>query len=147
MDRYDFTTTLLVDQTPMKAFDAINNVRGWRQGEIEGPTEQLNDEFTYRYKEFHYSKQKLIEVIPGKKIVWLVTESSLNFVQHKTEWTGTKIIFEIAEKGDKTQIRFTHLGLIPEYECFNDCSNAWNDLINKSLRSLIMIGKGEPVFN
>ena len=79
MDRYDFTTTLLVDQTPMEAFDAISNVRAWWQGEIEGPTEQLNDEFTYRYKEFHYSKQKLIEVIPGKKVVWLVTESSLNF--------------------------------------------------------------------
>ena len=143
MEQQDFTTSILVDQTPMEAFDAINNVRARWPGEIEGNTTKLHDEFIYRYKKIHYSKQKLVEVIPGKKVVWLVTDSSLNFVENKTEWTGTKIIFEISEKNNKTQVRFTHQGLIPQYECFDSCSNAWSDIIKNGLRRLITEGKGQ----
>ena len=135
----DFTTTILVDQTPEEAFNAINNVRGWWTGEpgVEGNTDKPGDEFTYRYKDIHYSKQKVTELIPGKKIVWLITDSKLNFVKDKTEWTGTKVSFDIAKKGDKTEIRFTHAGLVPDIECYHDCSNAWSSYINSSLRNFI----------
>lgn len=142
MANKDFTTTILVDQTPKEAFDAINNVRGWWPGEIEGGTQKLNDEFTYQYKEIHYSKQKLIEVVPDKRVIWLVTDSRLNFVEDKDEWTGSKISFEISEKDNRTQIRFTHQGLIPQQECFDSCSNAWTNIINNSLSSFITTGKG-----
>jgi hypothetical protein len=146
MTTKDFTTTILVDKTPKEVFNAINNVRGWWQGEIEGNTDKLNDEFTYRMEEFHFSKQKLVEVIPNKKVVWLVTESELNFVRKKSEWTGTKISFEISEKNNKTQLRFTHSGLVPEIECYGGCSNAWSQLIQKSLFNLITTGKGVKIF-
>jgi len=146
MSNKDFTTTILVDQTPKEAFDAINNVRGWWFGDIEGRTEKLNDEFTYQFKEFHYSKQRLVEFIPDKKVVWLVTDSSLNFVEDRDEWTGTKISFEVTPKGDKTEVRFMHEGLVPSQECYDACSNAWGDYIQKSLRSLIRTGKGEAIF-
>jgi regulatory protein YycH of two-component signal transduction system YycFG len=143
MKTSDFTTTISVDQTPQEAFNAINNVRDWWPGEIEGNTTKLNDEFSYRYKKMHYSNQKLVEVIPGKKVIWLVTESSLNFVENKSEWTGTKIIFEIFENDNKTQVRFTHQGLVPQFECFDACSNAWTDIIRDGLRGLITTGKGK----
>ena len=143
MNAQNFTTTFTVDQTPQEAFAAINNVRGWWSGEIEGGTGKLGDEFTYRYQDLHYSKQKLTELIPGKKVVWLVSDARLNFTKDKTEWTGTEITFEISEKGDKTEIRFTHLGLVPQAECFNACSNAWGFYINGSLRSLIATGKAQ----
>jgi Activator of Hsp90 ATPase homolog 1-like protein len=146
MTTTDFTTTIFVDQNPKEVFNAINNVRGWWQGEIAGNTDKLNDEFTYRMEEFHFSRQKLVEVIPNKKIVWLVTESKLNFVKNKSEWTGTKIIFEISEKNNKTQLSFTHSGLVREFECYGGCSNAWSELIQKSLFSLITTGKGKKVF-
>ncbi len=144
MNDKNFTTTFSVDQTPKEAFDAINNVRGWWSGEIEGGTDKLGDEFTYRYQDLHYSKQKVIELIPGKKVVWLVLDSTLNFVEDKSEWNGTKIIFEISKKGNKTEIRFTHAGLVPKYECYNACSDAWGFYINDSLRSLITKGMGQP---
>jgi len=143
MNAQNFTTTFTVDQTPQEAFAAINNVRGWWSGEIEGGTGKLGDEFTYRYQDLHYSKQKLTELIPGKKVVWLVSDARLNFTKDKSEWTGTEITFEISEKGGKTEIRFTHLGLVPEAECFNACSNAWGFYINGSLRSLIATGKAQ----
>jgi hypothetical protein len=146
MKNKGFSTTILVYQTPKDVFHAINNVRGWWQGEIEGSTDKLNDEFTYRMEGFHFSKQKLVEVIPDKKIMWLVTESKLNFLKDKSEWTGTKISFEISKQGNETQLRFTHLGLVPEIECYGGCSGAWGDLIQKSLFSLITAGKGTKVF-
>jgi len=146
MTTTDFTTTILVDQSPKEVFNAINNVRGWWQGEIEGNTDKLNEEFTYRVEGIHFSKQKLDEIIPNRKVVWLITDSKLDFIEDKTEWTGTKIIFEISEVKNKTQLRFTHLGLAPEVECYDACSNAWGALIQKSLFSLITTGKGVKVF-
>jgi Activator of Hsp90 ATPase homolog 1-like protein len=144
MTDQNFTTTFTVDQTPEEAFAAINNVRGWWSGEIEGSTDELGDEFTYRYQDLHYSKQKITELIPGKKVVWLVLDGQLNFVNDKSEWKGTKITFEIARKGDKTEVRFTHVGLVPHYECYAACSNAWGSYMNGSLRSLITTGRGQP---
>jgi hypothetical protein len=142
----DYTITILADQTPREVFNAINNVRGWWQGEIEGGTDKLNDEFSYRMEGIHYSKQKIVELIPDQKIGWLVTESKLNFINDKTEWTGTKISFEISEVNNKTQVRFTHTGLVPDIECYGACSNAWGRLIQESLFSLITTGKGKKIF-
>jgi hypothetical protein len=135
------TAIFTVDQTPEEAFAAINNVRGWWSGELEGSTDKLGDEFTYRYKDVHYSKQRIAEFIPGKKVVWLVLDGYLQFVEDKTEWTGTQITFEVSPKGGKTEVRFTHVGLVPDQECYNACSSAWNFYINGSLQSLITTGK------
>ena len=144
MKTSNFNTTILVDQTPKEVFNAINNVRGWWSEEIEGSTEQLNDEFKYHYEDVHIAKMKLIEVIPNKKVVWLVMDNYFKFTQDKTEWNGNKIIFEITEKGNKTQLQFTQLGLVPEYECYEICKDAWSNYINNSLHSLITTGKGQP---
>jgi hypothetical protein len=139
----NYTTAFTVDQTPEEVFAAINNVRGWWWGDpgIEGNTSKLGDEFTYRYADVHRSRQKIRELIPGKKVVWHVEDASLNFTRDKAEWKGTDIAFDISKKGDKTEVRFTHVGLVPEYECFDSCSTAWGSLINVSLRDLITTGK------
>ena len=146
MNKQDFTTTIVVDQTPEQVFNAINNPQAWWSGKITGDTDKLNDEFTYRYKDLHMSKQRIIEMIPNRKVAWHVTESQINYAEDKREWTGTKMIFEISELDNKTQLRFTHLGLDPEIECFESCSNSWSQLIRQGLFSLITTGKGEEIF-
>jgi uncharacterized protein YndB with AHSA1/START domain len=144
MNTQDFTTTILVDKTPKQVFDAISNVRGWWSEEIEGSTEKLNDEFKYHFEDVHRCKMKIIEFIPNEKVVWLVLDNYFKFTKDKSEWTGTKMIFEITQKGNQTQVRFTHLGLVPEYECFDVCKNAWTHYIQESLFGLITTGKGQP---
>ena len=144
MTNQDFTTTFSIDRTPGEVFTAVNNVRGWWSEEIEGTTDRLGAEFTYHYEDVHRCKMKITEFVPGKKVVWLVLDNHFNFTEDKTEWKGTKVIFEVSKKDATTQLRFTHEGLVPEYECFNVCSNAWGSYINRSLRSLIETGKGRP---
>ena len=146
MAALDFTTSIILDNSAKEVFDAINNVRGWWQGEIEGSTDKLDDEFTYRMKEFHFSKQKIVELVPNERIVWLVTERNLSFTKSKSEWTRTKIIFEIVSLEGKTTIAFTHAGLKPTLECYDGCSNGWEMLIQESLKSLIITGIGIEVF-
>jgi len=144
MKNENFTATFSVDQTPKQAFDAINNVRGWWSGEVEGETDKLGAEFTYRYKDVHRTTQKITELVPGRKVVWHVTESDLSFVKEKDEWTGTDIIFDISSKDGKTEVRFTHAGLAPQNECYGSCSNAWGLLIRGNLRNLISTGMNQP---
>lgn len=139
MQNQNFSMTFLVDKTPDEVFGSINKVSEWWTGEpgVEGKANEIGDEFTYRYKGFHYSKQKVTELIPGKKIVWKIIESQLDFIEDKSEWTGTQISFEIFSRANKTEMRFTHEGLSPAKECYNDCSNAWNSYIGSSLKNFI----------
>lgn len=142
-----YTVTFLVDQTPEEAFDAINNVRGWWSENIDGITDKVGEEWTYRAEGFHYCKMKVTELVPGKKVSWKVLDnrftSKFGF-KDKTEWIGTRITFDISRKGNKTEVRFVHVGLVPEYECYNLCSNAWGSYVRNSLRDLITKGKGQP---
>jgi hypothetical protein len=116
-------------------------------GDVQGTCEKLGDEFEVQFADIHYSKKKLVEFIPDSKVVWQITDSKLNFLQQKDEWTGSKISFEISKQGDKTKMRFTHHGLVPNVACYNDCSNAWTEYLNGSLLNLITTGKGQPFSN
>jgi uncharacterized protein YndB with AHSA1/START domain len=137
-----FTTTITVDRTPEEAFAAINDSRRWWGGAIEGPTNVLGGEFTYRYKDIHFSKQQVTELVPGRKVVWTVTDSALQFAEHKDEWTGTKLVFDIARKGDKTEVRFTHVGLVPDFDCYGPCSKGWTHLLHEL--GAFIASKGQP---
>lgn len=140
----NYTTSFTVEQTPQEVFDAIKNVRGWWSGEIVGNTDELGAEFTYRVPNIHFSKQKITEFVPGEKVVWRVLVADLTFVKDKSEWKGTDIVFEIAKKGGKTEVQFTHRGLVPTFECFDKCSDAWGTLVNGNLRKLIITGQTQP---
>ncbi|MFK0690825.1 SRPBCC domain-containing protein [Mesorhizobium sp. IMUNJ 23033] len=144
MTNRNFTTAFTVDQTPEAAFTAINNVRGWWSEEIQGRTDKSGEDFNYHYSDLHRCKIKVTELVAGKKDAWRVLDNYFSFTEDKTEWTGTEIIFDISGKDGKTEVRFTHQGLVPDYECYDACSDGWRTYINGSLRSLIATGKGHP---
>jgi hypothetical protein len=144
MNNQNFTTAFLVDNTPKEVFAAINNPRGWWSENIDGDTDRLGAEFKFQSEDVHISTQKITEFVPDKKVVWHVLDSQINFVKDKTEWKDTDIVFEITRKNDKTELRFTHVGLVPPIECYGACSDAWGFYVKRSLFDLITKGKGEP---
>jgi hypothetical protein len=144
MNNQDYTANIVVEASPAKAYNAIKNFRAWWSEEIDGPTDQLNEAFFYHYKDIHLCKMKLVEMVENKRLVYQVLENEFNFISDKTEWVDTQLIFEIKEESGKTKIRFTHKGLVPSYECFEVCNDAWTGYITNSLYKLIETGKGEP---
>jgi uncharacterized protein YndB with AHSA1/START domain len=144
MNNQNFSLTISVKETPEEVFRALTNVRGWWSKEITGGTARLNDEFQYAYQDMHRCKIKIVEVIQDKKVVWHVLENHFSFTEDKTEWKDTRVNFEITKQGSETQLNFTHVGLVPEYECYSACTAGWTQYIKQSLVSLITTGKGLP---
>jgi hypothetical protein len=138
----DYKVSIVVHKSPKEVFASINNVRGWWIGEIEGEADKLGSEFTYSFKDFHETTQKVTELIPNKKIVWHVTKSKIKFVSNQNEWKDTDIIFELTPEGDSTRITLTHSGLTPAIQCYDNCSAGWDFFIQKSLQNFILKGKG-----
>lgn len=144
MENKNYITTIEVNRSAAEVFDAINDVTGWWSKDFAGNSTKLNDEFIINHPGQHYSKQKLVEFIPGKKVVWLVTESKLSWLKDKEEWTNTKMIFEINNKDDKTVLHFKHEGLIPEKECYAMCGKGWDIVIKDWLLHFITVGIPSP---
>jgi len=146
MKNKSFTTCIDVALPAEDVFNHIKAIPKWWTTDFEGQSSNLNDEFTIRHGDVHYSKQKLIEVIPGKKLVWLVTDCRLNWIEKdKTEWTNTKMIFELTGDGDITTLKFTHEGLVPEKECYGRVAESWELVIKENLYNFIAKGEGNNI--
>ncbi len=142
MTSQNFHSTFVVSQSPEEVFAAITNPRKWWTGEFEGTAEAVGDEFSYRYGDIHYSRQRVSELVPGQRVVWQVVDSHFAGREDPGEWTGTHITFEISRQDRQTGVRFAHVGLTPAFECFEACSSAWGFYVNGSLRGLIATGEG-----
>jgi len=140
----NFTSTIIVDKDATTAFNAIKNFRSWWSEDIEGNTDILDETFFYHYKDIHLCKLKLIEIIPDKKLIYQVIDNEFSFTKNKSEWKNTKLVFDIIPEGSNVRIIFTHEGLVPQYECYNICREAWTNYIQNSLQNYIAKGKGEP---
>lgn len=140
----NFTATIEVAKSHQEVFNLITNdvAKWWGGKDLEGNSTKLNDEFIIHHPGAHYSKQKLVEVIPNKKVVWLVTDSTLYWLKKdQHEWAGTKMIFEISSQGDNTILHFTHEGLVPEKECYAMCEQGWSMVIKDWLFNFITNNK------
>ena len=144
MQKKDFTSTILVNETPDEVFAAINNPRDWWSEEIAGKTDKVNEIFDYHFEDVHSCKLRVAELVPGKKVVWRILENNFNFTKDKTEWINTQVVFDIVKEGEKTRLAFTHVGLTPDDECYDACYQGWTHYIQNSLKNYISTGKGRP---
>ena len=110
---------------------------------MKGKTEALNERFTVDFGTTWVDFQ-ITEFEPGKRVVWKVTDCNLEWIKDKKEWNSTAVVFEIAEMKEATKIDFTHVGLVPSFECYEDCRAGWTEHVTGSLVMFINEGKGMP---
>jgi hypothetical protein len=136
-----FTYSLKTIKSPKEIFKLLLDVNKWWSGfhkeTITGKSSKINDEFSFWAGDgVHFSKQRLIELEPHSKIVWMVTESNLTFLDDPNEWLNTKIRFDITKQGENTIVTFTHEDLVPRFECYDSCSMAWTAYM-ENLRKML----------
>jgi len=150
MNATNYQHRFTVQATPEQVYEAITRISDWWTINLEGTAKSVGDEFTVRFDDpapgqlVHLTKQRVTEAVPGKRIVWLVTESKLPWLKDQQEWKGTEIVFDIATTVEGTQLTFTHIGLTPQVECFDQCEKGWDYFIGESLVKLITEGTGLP---
>ncbi|MEO8854905.1 MAG: SRPBCC domain-containing protein [Ginsengibacter sp.] len=143
MEKQNYYCSITAKISARDTFKCICKVTEWWSKNIEGKSKKLNDVFTYYSRESRVTF-KITECIPDKKIVWHVTDGYLPSFKDKSERKNTNVVFEIIENGNSTQINFTHIGLVPEIECYKACVIGWNQYFKDSLLKLLTTGKGEP---
>jgi hypothetical protein len=149
MTEHDYTTVLTVPATPDEVYAAVNDVRGWWSRDVDGVTDALGAEFDYRGNQdgetLHRARIRVTDLEPGRRVAWLVVDNQMTFIDDQSEWKDTRIVFEISATPDGSRLRFTHQGLVPSYECYDACFDAWTFFVQDSLRALVTTGHGEPM--
>jgi hypothetical protein len=141
MNKDNFSYSFKTSKPINEVFELLLEIEQWWSGlyeeNIQGKSQSENDEFTFKAGGgVHYSKQKLIELVPDKKIVWLVTDSNLSFLENTAEWNCTKIRFDLSKDETNTKVIFTHEGLVPQIECYGACSSAWTSYLDNLKKKL-----------
>ncbi len=139
----DYHTFINVNTSARKAAEAISNPSAWWTENFGGSAKNLNDTFIVTFGET-FVRFNITEMIPEKRIVWLVKDCNLHWLKDKTEWNNTSILWEIMSNSNSTQIEMTHIGLRPGIECFEACEKGWDQYVKDSLFRLLTKGKGIP---
>lgn len=139
----NFTCSLELAVSPPAAFELICHVSDWWVADVKGEAASIGDVFTVR-SGTTWMTFKVVESVPGEKLVWQVVDCHLPWNEDKTEWNSTAIIWKLSPTECGTRIKFTHQGLIPEVECYGQCSKSWTGYIKESLFKLITSGIGLP---
>jgi Activator of Hsp90 ATPase homolog 1-like protein len=145
INEQDYQGSIVAKVTPKEALDKISRVSEWWAKNFEGSSHKPNDIFTVRFGSGDRYQVKVSEITPDKKITWDVIDSYQGWVKNQTEWTGTKILWEISVQEDGTRIEMTHIGLAPTLECHDKCIQGWDYLLHRSLFGFLTVNKGLPV--
>jgi hypothetical protein len=142
MEKNNFNCSISANISSSEIINKISNLPGWWGITFSGSAEKQNDTFNVKMSGDSFFNFTVTELIPGKKVVWLVTDCNMPWYTDKKEWAGTRLIFDIRENNSGTELTFTHEGLTPEVECYNDCAPGWTHWIKTSLFSYITTGEG-----
>lgn len=146
MNKPDYNYVFKVNVTPEEALDAISHVEKWWTTDFQGSARKVDDIFSVHFGDVSVDFQ-IVEYVPGKKVVWLVTDCHLTWLKDTKEWKNTRLKWEVSSSANGTQVRMTHVGLVPGIECYDDCSNGWNFHVGESLLKLMTEGVGVPGVN
>lgn len=143
----DYQKSVLIAGNRLGVFKAITErIDEWwgtvdRQPSAEGVAFKVSfGEAFWRFKVIDFQR--------GSRISWeCITSNQMHagLMGIKEEWLGTKLHWELSEQTDgMTTLSFTHEGLVPDFNCYEVCSDAWGFFVGMSLKELVEQGAGQP---
>lgn len=140
----DYHRSIVVNTPMSTAFESVQKrVNEWWTPDLEGNSEKPGDEFTVHFGDT-FVTFKVKDLILDQKITWVVTDCYLPWLNDKIEWNGTSLIWTFSARDSGVQIDMTHVGLVPEIECYDNCVKGWDFFFVESLYQLLTTGKGMP---
>jgi hypothetical protein len=139
----DYHATITASVSPAEAFQDICEVSAWWAKNFKGSAKKKGDLFTVSFGET-FVDFSIKDLISDKMVVWEVVDCNLHWLKDKKEWKGTEIVWELSSSNGSTRIDMTHIGLVPEVECYDACETGWNHHIKDSLFKLLTEKKGMP---
>jgi hypothetical protein len=145
MKEQSYQSSFIAHIPPKEAFEKISRVSEWWAKNFEGTSQRPDDVFTVRFRSGDMFQAKVTEMLPDTKIIWEFIDAYQGWVKNSTEWIGTKIMWEVTPQKEGVEVTMTHVGLVPELECFAQCTKSWHYLMQESLFQFLNEGKGHPV--
>lgn len=142
MQNNSFSSSITAGISAEEAIKKISKVPEWWGITFTGNADKQGDTFTVKMTSDSFFNFTVTELVPGKKLVWLVTDCNMPWYSDKTEWTDTRLVFDLRETNGTTELTFIHEGLTPDVECYKDCESGWTHWISTSLFSYLTTGKG-----
>lgn len=141
----NYQNSLLVKSNRSSVYKALTEgIPKWWTKDFSGTSTVINDEFTVRFGAT-FKTMKVLELNPAKKVVWVCIDTLIDIpeLKNNTEWTDTKIVWDLRAENKQTIISLTHIGLTPEVSCYEICEKGW-ELFLESLRKFLETGVGTP---
>jgi uncharacterized protein YndB with AHSA1/START domain len=142
-----YQQSLVLEASPDTVYAALTTpegLRGWWTPDCDVKTEVGS---TIRFRFGQTRKAMRIERLePGREVRWLCTEAhiAVGRLARRDEWVGTQLVFCMTPHGDgHTRLDFEHIGLVPAFECYGLCSDAWQYFLG-SLQRFAETGRGTP---
>lgn len=136
----NYSAQLRVKTSDVRAFEALSTKLGDWWGDQDQPVRRSGNVFTVSWGEPWY-QFKVIEYVPLEKITWECIDANQiigNLEGVQKEWVGTQLHWTINELDkDEIELQFKHVGLVPEFICYDTCSNAWDKFISINLKAYL----------
>jgi len=137
MENKNYNRTIMVNASLEEAMKKISQINLWWRKDFSGIADNLNDKFTVPFGELNgeiaFVDFMISELVPNKKVTWKVLDCNLPWFKDKKEWNNTEVVFILSEENGKTTIDFTHIGLVPEVDCYEACEKGWDGHITRDL--------------
>lgn len=121
------------------ALTTIDGLAGWWTEDTTGAAGAEGDVVVFRFEldgEVGGFDMRVEELVADRLVVWEV-------VAGPPEWVGTRIRWELEQRGDWTIVLFSHLGWREPVEFMHHCSTKWAVFL-LSLKALVEDGVGTP---
>ncbi|TJZ73147.1 SRPBCC family protein [Chitiniphilus eburneus] len=142
-----YQQSLTLEASPAAVYAALTTpagLRGWWTGDCDVAT-GVGGTSQFRFGP-HYKHMRIEHLESEREVRWLCTVAHLDFghATRRDEWVGTQLVFRLAPDGaGGTRLAFEHIGLVPEFECYDLCSNGWRHFL-ASLQHYVKTGQGTP---